>query len=138
MGAGAGLSIALLIGGAWLLLSRPFSSRIYTMDALMQGIAKAEGFGIPGKLPTVRHNPGSLTANGQLRTFATDGEGWAALRHQLDLIFSGQSAYYSPDMSILDLARVWTGEDNAAGWAATVSQYVGLPSSSRIGDYQWV
>jgi hypothetical protein len=61
---------------------------------LAQLIAKEEGFGIPGAIPTVRHNPGDLRhgpheqhpgAPNAVGTVDTDADGWADLERQIQL-----------------------------------------------------
>lgn len=63
------------------------------MSKLAQLIAKQEGFGIPGALPTRNCNPGDLehapgevhTGSSPIGSFATAQEGWDALERQLQL-----------------------------------------------------
>ena len=62
---------------------------------LAQLIAKREGFGITGDLPTRQNNPGDLRhapgeahpadAPNSVGSFDTPAEGWAALERQLEL-----------------------------------------------------
>lgn len=79
--------------------------------AFANAIASAEGFGVPGAVPTVRNNPGDLklpSSAGEITTFSTPADGWEALYRQLDFIRTGGSAYYRPDMSVAEVAYVWT------------------------------
>ncbi len=58
---------------------------------LQQAIAKQEGFGVAGKIPTLHHNPGNIIAGawaiqhgsiaypGFIAMFPDDQTGWAAL-----------------------------------------------------------
>lgn len=65
------------------------------MSLLAELIAKREGFGIPGDLPTRQNNPGDLrhapgethdpAAPNAVGSFATAEDGWAALERQLEL-----------------------------------------------------
>jgi hypothetical protein len=90
--------------------------------ALARAIARAEGYGIPGAIPTERNNPGDLklpSSDGAISTFATPAEGWRALRRQLRLIAENRSAHYRPTMTIADMASVWTTTESAA-WTANV------------------
>jgi hypothetical protein len=105
------------------------------LKTFAEAIAAAEGFGTPGAIPTTRNNPGDLKlgSDDSISTFNTLTDGWNALYHQLSLVVSGASAYYSLDMSIADFAVTWTGNDNPAGWTATVVQYLnanGYPTVS--------
>jgi hypothetical protein len=66
-----------------------------SMTRLAQLIAKMEGFGIPGAIPTVRHNPGDLRHSphsqhpggpahaNDVGTIDNDADGWADLERQL-------------------------------------------------------
>lgn len=65
------------------------------MTKLAQLIAREEGFGRPGAIPTVRHNPGDLRHSphsehpggpahaNDVGTIDTDADGWADLDRQL-------------------------------------------------------
>jgi hypothetical protein len=94
-------------------------------------ISRAEGFQVPGSIPQRAHNPGDLKLPGRatlpgtsITQFASDDEGWAALYRQLWIILTGASDNYNLDMSIADMARIYTA-DNQGPWASTVAQYVG-------------
>jgi hypothetical protein len=94
------------------------------LKALAKAISFAEGYGIPGAIPTDRNNPGDLKLSaGTITTFATPAEGWAALYHQLGLIASGASNYYQLDMSIGDMGRVWTATEQSA-WSSNVASWL--------------
>ena len=63
------------------------------VSKLAQLIAKQEGFGVPGAIPTRQNNPGDLEhapgesheGTGAIGSFATPEDGWAALERQLTL-----------------------------------------------------
>ena len=65
------------------------------MSKLARLIAKREGFGIPGAIPTVRHNPGDLTHSPHsshegispdgIGIIDTDADGWDDLERQLQI-----------------------------------------------------
>jgi hypothetical protein len=71
------------------------------MTKLAQIIAREEGFGIPGKIPTMRHNPGDLRHSphsehpggpahkDDIGTIDTNTDGWADLERQL-VIFANE------------------------------------------------
>jgi hypothetical protein len=100
-----------------------------------RAIAYAEGFGVPNAIPTVRNNPGDLKLprdGGAISTFPTVADGWDALYRQLQLIVSGRSSYYSIDMTIAAMGRVWTATEQQA-WTSNVVSYLrehGVPSAS--------
>jgi len=60
-------------------------------------VAQEEGFGVPGKIPTIRHNPGDLRHSPHsehpggpahaedVGTIDTDADGWADLERQLQI-----------------------------------------------------
>jgi hypothetical protein len=49
-------------------------------------------------------------------------------------MFSGQSRYYNPGMSILDVAKIYTGNDNPTSWANTVAQVLGVDPGTALQD----
>ena len=69
------------------------------MSRLAELISKMEGFGIPGAIPTVRHNPGDLRhapnashegeGSNDIGIEPEDATGWADLERQLQL-FAGR------------------------------------------------
>jgi hypothetical protein len=103
---------------------------------IAEAIARAEGFYVSGSLPQRNNNPGSLRIHGETDTiskFSTVEDGWSALYRQINLIFSRDSNYYTPEMSIEEFASIWTGGDNPGSWANTVSQALNVgPSTSLI------
>jgi len=91
-----------------------------------KAIAFAEGYGVPGAIPTTRNNPGDLTeyhGDGSIKTFASIESGWAALMHFLGLIKNGASVYYRPDMTIAEMSRIYTATEQTA-WASNVAAYL--------------
>jgi len=64
---------------------------------VIEAIAKQEGFGVPGAIPTICHNPGDLiygpeavhfgaiAAHGRFAVFPDDETGWHALRKWLSM-----------------------------------------------------
>ncbi len=89
-----------------------------------QAVAKAEGFGIKGTVPTRYHNPGDFrilkghSMPGQVGRnqhgyviFKNDAAGWAALENQINLVLQGRSKAYTADMPITKIAKRY-----ATGW----------------------
>ena len=122
-------------------IATPLNAKI---SQLASAIARAEGFGISGTVPTTAHNPGDLVLGDQglgvansagVTIFPDDTTGWGALYHELNLIFSGESSVYSPGLSFGAFAQLWTGGDNPGGWATTVSQNVGASPGSLLSDW---
>lgn len=103
------------------------------LNALMRGIAKAEGFFVTGSVAQRANNPGNLKAGnrglgtiGGKTIFPSVVDGWRALAHQIDLIASGKSAFYRPDMTFAQIAHIYTGGDKPDAWAAIVTQEIGV------------
>jgi hypothetical protein len=112
------------------------------VKSIAEAFAKAEGFGVPGALPTRAHNPGDLelgdvgngTINGKT-VFTTDQDGWNALYKQIQLMIGGGSSYYSPTDSWRQVAQTWTGGDNANAWANIVAGHLGVNPDSSMQEY---
>lgn len=110
--------------------------------AFAQAIAKAEGFGVAGALPTRCHNPGDLevgdvgygTDEGKT-IFSEDQDGWMALEHQCDLMLTGNSHLYKPSMNILQVAMLYTGNDSSASWAQAVAQALGISVTTTLYQF---
>ncbi len=110
---------------------------------LANGIATAEGYNVPGSIPDVANNPGDLKlgdigygvqSNG-VTNFPNADAGFTALNNQVQLIQSGNSkAGYTTDMSINQVAQLYTGGDNPTGWAATVAKTAGVDPNSNFSQ----
>ena len=110
---------------------------------IAEAIATAEGYFHPSgtAIPQRANNPGNLKLGdiglgtiGGKTIYATIADGWAALERQIDLILTGQSRYYKPDMTILEVAQTYTGGDNAQAWANIVAEKLGVTPNTRIGE----
>lgn len=101
---------------------------------IAQAIAKAEGFYAGNTLPRRMNNPGSITSGGQLVQYASEQDGWNALYALIERILSGESAYYTPDMSVLQVAHVYTGEDKPEAWARIVAEQLGVSVNEPFGN----
>jgi len=91
---------------------------------LAAAIAYAEGFGVPGAIPTVRNNPGDLTQSGVIATYPDSTAGYTALETQLQTIAAGRSRYYNPNMSIAQIGSIYANGD--PNWASNVADYLGV------------
>lgn len=108
----------------------PVSGTWPSVKLLAQAIAQAEGFGVPGALPTRAKNPGDLTRSSQpsigvmgsenILVFPDIATGWQALYDQLTLIANGGSHVYGGTDTIATLAQKWTGGDGTSDWARNV------------------
>jgi len=130
------LVILLAVVGAAVVWSDSQGVRLFA-----RAIAFAEGYGVPGAIPTIRNNPGDLKLpadGGAISTFPTPTDGWLALYRQLKIIIEGRSSFYVLDMTIAQMAERWTATERSA-WAANVVTYLqraGLPvtSSTRLRE----
>lgn len=93
---------------------------------IADAIAHAEGFFAGDTLPRRRNNPGSITRDGELIQYPTEQDGWNALYRQIESILYGWSSYYSPGMTISEVARVYTGGDKPEAWANIVASRLGV------------
>jgi hypothetical protein len=111
-------------------------------------ISVAEGFGKPGAIPTVYHNPGDLKPpNGSSNywqgqtgvglgghaTFANNNVGWAALYKQINLWRAGKSANIFPSFTFEQCARKYA--EDWQPWLANVTRELGVKSSNTLGEY---
>lgn len=105
------------------------------IQAAAQAIAKAEGFYVPNSIPARAHNPGNLkipgwtgpTLGGGICVFDSDGQGWAALHRQLQMIVDGRSQVYSLDMTLSEMGRLWTATaTEQAAWSNNVASFLGV------------
>jgi|HubBroStandDraft_1064217.scaffolds.fasta_scaffold133585_3 hypothetical protein len=119
------------------------SQKVHT---LALAVAKAEGFGVKGTVPTRYHNPGDIRSTslhaykGQVGLnrcgyviFKNDKAGFAALESNLILMASGQSKHYGPNMTITKVAKTY-----ATGWklwAKNVSKTLGVSPTTTLAAY---
>lgn len=114
---------------------------------LAEGIAKAEGFAVPGSLPARTHNPGDLeigdigygTVNGKT-VFPDDQTGMAWLYGETTLMLASRlarhhSRVYNLDETFLQVAVSYTGADNAAEWAMVVSGHCSMTPQNTLQDF---
>ncbi len=129
---------------AALLLTTSFCFAENRVHDLATAIAKAEGFGIRGALPTRLHNPGDLKADrgyrfpGQVGVgkggharFRNDAAGWAALEHQIEKIMEGSSRY-NVNMSLQQISKKYAG--NWRIWSKNVAHNLGVTPSTTLWE----
>lgn len=104
-----------------------------------QAIARAEGFYVAGSIPARAHNPGNLKLGGAtlgttgITVFDSDGQGWAALYRQLQLIVDGRSRVYSLGMSIRAMGAKWTATAHEQlAWASNVAGVIGVSVDTTL------
>lgn len=137
-----GVLIAVVVAGS----SNPAFGGILTSDkvkAIAQAFAHAEGFGEdPNNLPTRTHNPGDLKlgdigngTQGGKTVFASDSDGWAALYKQINLMISGESAYYKPTDTWRRIAQTYVGTSDYVNWLNTVTDDLSVDPDSTLQEY---
>ena len=112
------------------------------IQAIMQAIGEAEGFGIPGKIPTLANNRGDLVmgdigygtlGSQKITVFATVEDGDAELAHQISLWINGTSKYYSQTSTWNQIGTKYSGPGTP--WAANVARALGVDPNSTLGNY---
>jgi hypothetical protein len=139
--------LLLLIGLSLPALSAAQAVDQQKIESFAAAVARAEGFGVKGAIPTRYHNPGNIrsTANGHHYAgqvglnrcgyviFKSDRYGWKALDEQLTLMASGQSKFYGTNMTIVKVAKVYaTGWQT---WSKNVSRQLGVPPNTSLLAY---
>lgn len=126
--------IALLLVLAGMMLQTGGDTRV---KRIAQAIARAEGFYHPSGTtkPQRLNNPGSIFgSNGQMIHFETVAEGWDALYRQVERMLTGNSRYYSPEMTIVQIAQIYTGEPHYMNWANNVANALGVSPNTPLKD----
>lgn len=137
--------LALGAGLIWWSMTAPISTVTGYGDKLRrfaEAIAKAEGFGPAGNLATRANNPGNLKAGDKglgliagKTVFGTVADGWAALTRQINLMVTGASAFYKPDMTIREIAVIYTGGDKPDAWTSIVARQLGVTPDTTLREY---
>jgi len=128
------VAIALLLVLAGMMVQSGGDSRI---KRIAQAIARAEGFYHPSGTtkPQRLNNPGSIFgSNGQMIHFDTVAQGWDALYRQVERMLTGNSRYYSPEMTIAQIAQIYTGEAHYMNWANNVANALGVSVNTPLKD----
>lgn len=151
IGGGAGLLYYLnkkgtfsgtVVGQAITDVSSAVESVADPVDALAKAIATAEGFYVDGSRPQRDHNPGDMTADligkgvgtdGAFIVFATDEDGWANLKAQIQKWFDGSSSHADSSSTIADLAGFYTNTEQSA-WANNVANALGVSTDTSLSD----
>lgn len=96
---------------------------------IAQAISVAEGYGIPGAIPTVRNNPGNIRDNSlpgaPVGTYQTAEDGWNALYRQVARMLAG-SSLYPKHWTLEEVAKRYTGEAAYMNWARNVARILGV------------
>lgn len=124
------LSLASICLTPTVLLHAPPSPRGVEIDfgpairmQMVRAVARLEGFGVPGTLCTLRHNPGALRArSGRYLTFKTDAEGWDAATDLMD-------RRIAQGLTVGQIAERWA---EAQDYGVKLSAITGFGVSERL------
>lgn len=127
--------VVLAVGGGAVLTSVvPGTTDIVQQFA--DAIATAEGFFVAGSKSQRSNNPGDIESNGQIIQYATADDGWAALYHQVYLMFYGGSQNYNPSMTIGQIGYIYADglhdPTGAANWSANVAAALGVTTDTTL------
>lgn len=110
------------------------------IDAVANAIAIAEGFYVPGSIPSRANNPGDLKLGGNtigsgITVFASADQGWNALYTQLVKIRDGTSSKFTPNMTIETVGQIYAGTlAGGAAWSNNVAIVLGVSIDTTIGE----
>ncbi|HEY1644759.1 MAG TPA: hypothetical protein VGF75_00035, partial [Candidatus Saccharimonadales bacterium] len=123
-------------------LSTTFPS--LNLDEFGSSIANAEGYGVPGAVPTIANNPGDLelgdvgfgvtsAANGnEITNFPTAQAGADALTNQENLIANGNSSAYTSGESLSDFANTYSG--GSQSFLQNIESYLGVGENTSLSS----
>lgn len=109
------------------------------MSKLAQCIARMEGFGIPGAVPTVKNNPGDLRHSPQashegegpddIGIMNSPAAGWQDLERQLNL-------FATRGLNLTDLAEVYAppNENNTANYLNLLCNWLHISPLALVSD----
>lgn len=105
------------------------------VQRIARAIATAEGYGVPGAIPTIRNNPGNIrSAAGPIATYPTVEAGWDALYRQVSRMLDGSSPYYPTHYTLAQVAKVYTGESAYMNWAKNVGRILGVSTDTIFSE----
>lgn len=115
----------------------------FSIPDIANAIGTAEGYGIPGAVPTLANNPGDLalgdlgngTMGNGITIFPTGQAGANALQNQLQLIASGQSSVYSPNDTLAQIGQKYAGGGTGStNWTTNVASALGVSADSTFSS----
>jgi hypothetical protein len=112
--------------------------------AIAHAIAKAEGYGPAGNVPTTHHNPGDLSdgaaqfgsnfhSGSNVTTFPDDETGWGWLHDKLANIYAGKSASYPQNSTWTEIAQKWAGDWQ--NWLNNVTSNLGVDPNDTLANF---
>ena len=114
------------------------------IQSFAEGIALAEGFFVAGSRAARNHNPGNLTVDtigvaigndGMFVIYASDADGWDALRQQVRLILTNASQIYNSDMTLRQIGEKYASTstpDEQLYWAVNVASKLGIDIDTPV------
>ena len=109
------------------------------MSRLAELISKMEGYGIPGAIPTIRHNPGDLRhaphashegeGSNDIGIEDSDADGWADLERQLQLFANRQMT-----LRAAIYAFAPPNENNTEDYLDFICQELGVSASTPVAE----
>ena len=107
--------------------------------AFADAIAFAEGYFRTdyATLTQRLNNPCALKdpITGEMRSFATPADGWAAGQRQARLMLTGTSSVYGLDWTFAQVAYKYTGNDSPDSWAVNVTDRLGISTAHTLRDW---
>jgi hypothetical protein len=118
------------------------------VEAFRMAIEAAEGYGVPGAIPTIYNNPGDLkppdgsahfwlgqtgVGKGGHAIFDTLVNGRNALRKQIRLWATNKSDVAGPATTFQDLAKRYA--EDSGPWLNNVTGYLGISPTMTIGEF---
>lgn len=134
------ITFFLLTASAWATMPSPTPH----VRALAEAIARTEGYYVKGSLPNRHRNPGDIRASkgiiypGQIGIdrrryviFANDRAGWNALYSVLQKVITGESKYYTVNMSLRQLAKHYA---TSKIWVRNVSKILAVTPDTKLWE----
>lgn len=117
------------------------------VEQFAHAIARTEGFYTKRTIPNRYHNPGDLKimARGEKYAgqvgigkakhviFRNDAVGYAALYHQIDKMLSGDSKFYTQEMTLLQIGKLYA--KNSRLWAKNLAKNLGVSPNTTLEEY---
>ena len=138
-------ALLLVIFSTTCLRAQTSSNLVNPIDRLAVAIAKAEGFYRQGTIPNRSRNPGDIkvirgkkyfgqvgVGKGGHVIFRNDAAGWYALREQVRKMVEGESRFYTPQMSLYQVARRYAGDYRI--WARNVGRNLGVSPTCTLAE----
>lgn len=116
------------------------------VNKFAEAIARAEGFYVADSVPARAHNPGDLTDDGdvglgfiqtsgpfgaKITVYASDEDGWAALRRKVRRMLDGHSHTYPTSLTVMEVALKYAGSPE---WAFNVAKQLGIDTRMTLGE----